>query len=67
MKNTIDISVVIPIYNEEDVLNELYRRLISVLESISKDYEIIFVDDASKDNSMDYKVIGFVKTKNNDL
>ncbi len=51
MNHKIDIAVVIAVFNEEGGLNELYRRLIPVLESISKDYEVIFVDDGSKDNS----------------
>lgn len=47
------LSIVIPIYNEEESLPELYRRLCSSL-SIAEiaDYEIIFVSDASTDMSM---------------
>ena len=45
------ISVVIPVYNDEEVLNELYKRLIPVCDKISDDYEIIFIDDGSKDRS----------------
>lgn len=45
------ISVVIPVYNAEDSLVELYRRLVSTLETISSDFEIIMVDDYSEDNS----------------
>lgn len=51
MNSGIEISVVIPVYNEEQVLPELNRRLTAVLESISNSYEIIFVDDGSKDES----------------
>ena len=50
MANTF-ISVVIAIYNEEKVLPELYNRLIPVLSAISEDYEVILVDDGSKDRS----------------
>jgi len=47
-----NISVVIPVYNEEENLPELYRRLRCVLEQKLKvTYEIIFVDDGSKDSS----------------
>ena len=45
------ISVVIPVYKADDCLEELYRRLSSVLLSISGDYEIIFVEDCGGDNS----------------
>lgn len=44
-------SVVIPAYNEEKNLAELYRRLTSVLKSLDRPYEIIFVDDGSSDRS----------------
>ena len=43
------LSVVVPIYNDEEVINELLRRLTAVLEGIVKDYEIILVDDGSRD------------------
>ncbi len=44
-------SVLVPIYNEENNLPELYRRLIPVLSSLKEAYEIIFVDDGSLDES----------------
>lgn len=47
------ISIVIPIHNEEPAILPLYDRLTSVLESMQKTYEIIFVDDASTDRSFD--------------
>ncbi|HOU96675.1 MAG TPA: glycosyltransferase family 2 protein [Bacteroidales bacterium] len=47
------LSVVIPIYNEEDVLEELIRRTVSAIESFIDNYEIIFVDDGSSDKSLD--------------
>lgn len=49
----IDYSVVIAIFNEEKVLNEFYKRLTEVMESISTGYEIIFVDDGSRDKSLE--------------
>ena len=46
------ISIVIPVYNEEGNIQELYRRLKNVLEEdLQVAYEIIFVDDGSKDES----------------
>ena len=44
-------SVVVPIYNDEEVIGELLRRLTAVMDSIAGDYEIILVDDGSKDRS----------------
>jgi glycosyltransferase involved in cell wall biosynthesis len=51
-KNQLDISVIIPCYNEEQGLQELYRRLCAVLESITADFELLFVDDGSSDRSL---------------
>ena len=45
------ISVVIPVYDNEENLDELYNRLKKVMDSLTDSYEIIFVDDGSKDNS----------------
>jgi len=47
----IQISVVIPVYNSSDCLDELATRLTNVLEDLGKSYEIILVDDGSLDNS----------------
>jgi polyisoprenyl-phosphate glycosyltransferase len=51
MNSTVEISVVIPVYNNENTLIELARRLSSTLDAISKEYEIIFINDGSRDNS----------------
>ena len=51
-KYTEMLSIVIPVYNEEGNLALLYRELINVLDQISNNYEIIFVDDGSSDNSL---------------
>lgn len=47
------ISVVVPVYNEEGSLPELQARLTGVLESMRRSYEIIYVDDGSDDASLD--------------
>ena len=49
----LDLSIVIPIFNEEDNINELCSRLIKALDEVDKTYEIIFVDDGSVDGSFD--------------
>lgn len=46
-----DISLVIPVYNEEENLKLLYQKLKETLEPLGKEREIIFVDDGSQDNS----------------
>jgi undecaprenyl-phosphate 4-deoxy-4-formamido-L-arabinose transferase len=46
-----EISVVIPVFNEEDNLRELGERLIRTLTAMGRPYEIIFVDDGSTDGS----------------
>ncbi len=46
-----EISVVVPLYNEELVIEEMYKRLIIVLEKAEPEYEIILVNDGSKDRT----------------
>lgn len=45
-------SIVIPVYNEEKNIPELYRRLKDVLSALKMRYEIIFVDDGSTDGTL---------------
>lgn len=47
------ISVVIPVYNEEEVLPELCRRLTPVLAGFDEPYEVIFINDGSRDQSLE--------------
>jgi glycosyltransferase involved in cell wall biosynthesis len=47
----VNISVVIPLYNEEESLPELAEWLVRVLDANKFSYEILFIDDGSKDNS----------------
>lgn len=47
------LSVVIPVFNEQENLRELYRRLIAALERIENNFEILFVDDGSRDASLE--------------
>lgn len=46
-----DLSVVLPVYNEAENISVLYGRLVSVLEKENLDFEILFVDDGSNDES----------------
>ncbi len=47
-----DLSVVIPVYNEELSLQALFDRLYPALDQLNRSYEIVFVDDGSKDRSV---------------
>jgi len=57
-----DISVVIPLLNEEESLNELHDWVVDVLQSNHYSYEIIFIDDGSTDTS--WSVIEQLSEKN---
>ncbi|OKZ28408.1 MAG: glycosyltransferase [Prevotella sp. AG:487_50_53] len=56
-----DISVIIPLYNEEESLPELYNWIARVMKDNGYSYEVIFVNDGSTDNS--WKVIEELSTK----
>jgi len=67
---TLDLSVVIPIYNEADNVERLYKSLEEVLSKLDKNYEVLLIDDGSTDGTTDklaeihernpkYKVIQF--------
>lgn len=62
MNDTIDISIVIPLFNEEESLTELADWIDNVMKKNEFSYEIIFVDDGSKDNS--WNVIEQLQQKN---
>jgi polyisoprenyl-phosphate glycosyltransferase len=46
-----DYSVIIPVYNSEASLQELAGRLVEVMDATGKSYELIFIDDGSRDGS----------------
>jgi undecaprenyl-phosphate 4-deoxy-4-formamido-L-arabinose transferase len=50
--STLALSVVIPVYNEEAGLPGLFARLYPALDALKESYEIVFVDDGSKDRSV---------------
>ena len=53
MIDSLQVSVVIPVFNEELVLHEFYPRLKKEAESWDKSYELLFVDDGSTDKSFE--------------
>ncbi|MDA0986616.1 MAG: glycosyltransferase family 2 protein [Bacteroidetes bacterium] len=60
---TVYLSVIIPLLNEEESITELHQQLTLVLEKMRKKYELIFVDDGSTDNS--FQVLQNLKKKDN--
>lgn len=57
-----DISVVIPLYNEDESLRELHDWIVRVMEQHHYSYEILFIDDGSKDDS--WQVIDELASRN---
>ena len=57
-----EISVVIPVYNELENINPMVERVTASLEKKFKEYEIVFVNDASNDGS--YELLERLKTEN---
>ncbi len=60
-----DISVVVPLYNEEESITELVDWIVKVMKSNNFTYEIIMVDDGSKDDS--WKVIEKLQSENSNV
>ncbi|MED3877709.1 glycosyltransferase family 2 protein [Priestia megaterium] len=51
MSSIIKYSIVVPVYNEEEVIHETYRRLTEVMRSTKEAYELLFVNDGSRDRT----------------
>jgi glycosyltransferase involved in cell wall biosynthesis len=49
----IECSVVVPLYNEAQVVGELYERLTGTMSATGRSYELVFVDDGSEDNTLE--------------
>ncbi len=64
MKN-IDYSIVIPIFNEEEIIPELWRRLSDVLDRLDGSSEVIFINDGSVDNS--FELLKEISQKNQEV
>ena len=58
-----DVSIVIPLLNESESLNELSLKIDSVMKKNSFNYEVIYVDDGSEDNS--WEIINSICNENN--
>src|SRR3990170_3810816 len=46
-----DLSIIIPLYNEEESVTALYKSILTVIDPLTEQSEILFVDDGSKDNT----------------
>ena len=57
------LSVIIPLYNEEENVPLLYKKLKEFLESLKKEYEILFVDDGSADRTL--SILEEIQSKDN--
>lgn len=51
--NLPDLVVIVPVYNEEKILHELYARLTKAAKQVSENYRILFINDGSNDASME--------------
>jgi dolichol-phosphate mannosyltransferase len=51
MNESIRYSIIIPVFNEEAVIHETYRRLTGVMREIGEPYELLFVNDGSRDRT----------------
>jgi polyisoprenyl-phosphate glycosyltransferase len=50
--NSVELSIVVPLYNEEANIDYLFERLKSVLDKMQTNYEIVCINDGSKDNTL---------------
>lgn len=46
------ISIIVPCFNEELVISQTYQRITGVLKNLTSDYEIVFINDGSRDNTL---------------
>jgi len=51
-RRTPEVSIVVPVYNEQENIVELYREIVAVMDRDDREYEVIFVDDGSRDESL---------------
>ena len=53
MKSITELSIIIPVFNEEESILELAEEISGVMKELSAEYELIFIDDGSRDSSYD--------------
>jgi len=52
-ENNVFISIIVPCYNEEDVIDIFLTKICAVLQKLGKNFEIVFVNDGSRDNTLE--------------
>ena len=57
-----NLSIIIPLYNESESLSELHKLIVEELKTYNLSYEIIFIDDGSTDNS--WEIIEILGNRN---
>lgn len=53
MSEKLDLSIVVPLWNEEGNVRELHRQILAICQKMSKSFEIIFIDDGSEDKTVE--------------
>ena len=53
MTSNVELSIVVPLYNEEESVEHMYRAIIDAVDSVGYEYEILFVNDGSKDRTFE--------------
>lgn len=51
MNHSVTYSLIVPLFNEEDVVTDTYRRIKAVMDSTEESYEILFINDGSRDKT----------------
>jgi glycosyltransferase involved in cell wall biosynthesis len=51
------LSVIVPFYNEAESIDAMYRAIVNAVDQLSISYEMVFVDDGSKDNTLERAVL----------
>ncbi|MBN2534394.1 MAG: glycosyltransferase family 2 protein [Spirochaetales bacterium] len=62
-KNDIELSIIVPVYNESETITLFHERLITVLEQLSKSFEIIYINDGSSDTTLEILINLYVFDK----
>ena len=47
-----DLSIIVPVYNEQDNIPLLYESILNVSQTFDKSWELLFIDDGSQDGSL---------------
>lgn len=53
---TTELSIIVPLYNEEDSVPRLYQAIVDAVEPMNRPFEILFADDGSRDNTLDVAI-----------